>query len=177
MTQPFVGQIQAFTFNWPPKNWVQCDGQLLAIQQNQALFALLGTYYGGNGVTTFALPDLRGRVPVHWGSLAGAVYTIGEPGGTETVQLTIGQLPQHTHMLTGANVPATASQASAGAALANAAIGSGTPDNYYGPLTTPQPLNAGSVSFFGSGQPHDNMQPYLAINWCICQYGIFPSRN
>jgi microcystin-dependent protein len=177
VTQPFVGQIQAFSFGWAPKNWAQCNGQLLPIMQNQALFALLGTYYGGNGTTTFALPDLRGRVPVHFGSFTGMSYVIGEQAGVSTVQLLLSQIPQHTHVLMGVNANATVTEPAAGSALANSAVPTGTPDNFYGSPSAPQPLNPGSVSIFGSGQAHDNMQPYLAINWCISLLGLFPARN
>jgi len=177
MTQPYVGQIQAFAFGFTPKNWAQCNGQILSIQQNAALFSLLGTYYGGNGTSTFALPDLRGRVPVHQGTFGGEAYTMGEQDGTTTVQLLLPNMPQHTHVLMGANVAATIVQPAAGVALANASRPGGTPDNFYGPMSAVVALNPGSVSSYGGGQAHDNMQPYLAINWCICQFGIFPSRN
>jgi len=181
MTQPFLGQIQPYSFNWAPRYWAQCDGALLSIQQNAALFSLLGTYYGGNGTTNFALPDMRGRVPLSQGVLNGASYPIGMPGGSSSVTLQIGQIPQHTHMLMGVNGSASSGGAgrnpAAGSALANSTVPSGTPDNFYGAATALQPLEVASVSPYGSGQPHDNMQPYLAINWCIALSGIFPTRN
>ena len=181
MTEPYIGQIQIFSFEWAPKGWAQCNGQLLPIAQNQALFALLGTFYGGNGTTNFALPDLRGRVPLSQGISLGTPYTIGEQGGSSTVTLQLSQIPMHTHMLVGANASASSGIAGrnpgAGAALANATLTGGTPNNFYGPMTTSQPLNAASVAMFGSSQPHDNMQPYLAINWCISLVGLFPTRN
>jgi microcystin-dependent protein len=176
MTQPFLGQIQPLAFNFAPKNWAQCDGQLLSIAQNTALFSLLGTNFGGNGTTTFALPDLRGRVPLHFGSLAGTNYVIGENGGEESVALTMTELPAHSHAFMGSSADSTARNPVAGVALAKV-TGSGTPNSFYGPLTTPQPLNPAAVGSYGQSGAHSNMQPYLAVNWCICTSGIFPSRN
>lgn len=177
MTQPFIGQIQPFAFDFPPKAWAQCDGQTLSVAQNQALFSLLGTSYGGNGTTTFLLPDLRGRVPLHEGSLAGTSYPIGQSAGQTTVALTTGQMPAHSHQFMGSSADGTAALAAPNQALAKAAVGSGTAADFYGPLTTPQPLNPASVSIVGQGQAHENMQPYLTLNWCISLSGLFPSRN
>jgi len=181
MTQPFLGQIQPMGFNFPPKSWALCDGQLLAIQQNTALFSLLGTYYGGNGVSTFALPDLRSRVPVHQGTLPGGpTFSLGEQAGVEMVTLTLTQTPAHNHAFVGTTDNANNYNPIAGAALA--AIhhqGGSTPDPYYGPDASPQPLNPASMAPYGSAgpQPHPNIQPYLTISWCICMAGIYPSRN
>jgi microcystin-dependent protein len=177
MSQPFIGQIQPMAFNFPPKGWAQCDGQIMNIAQNTALFSLLGTYYGGNGQSTFALPDLRGRVPLHMGVSAGQSYSLGQPGGATSVPLTSQQLPAHSHSFIGSSADATVNQPAAGVALAKATRPSGTVPFLYGPMTTPQPLNAASVSNYGQSGAHDNMQPYLAINWCIALSGIFPSRN
>jgi microcystin-dependent protein len=178
MTQPFLGQVQAFGFGFAPRYWAQCNGQVLSISQNAALFALLGTMYGGNGTTTFALPNLQSRVPMHAGtSPVGNTYVQGEMSGQEQVTLTINTLPMHSHTFVGSSANANQTMPGAGQALAKTAIGSGTPDFYYGPDTTPQPLNPSSVSPSGGNLPHTNLQPYLAINWCIAMYGIFPSRG
>ena len=176
--QPFIGQIQPLAFNFAPKGWAQCDGQLLSIAQNTALFALLGTTYGGNGQTTFALPDLRSRVPVHFGvSQSGEQFALGEMAGVETVTLNVNQLPIHNHPFIGASANATSVAAVDGGALAKASRPTSTPNDFYGPMSPPQALNAASVAPVGSTEAHDNMQPYLTINWCIALAGIFPSRN
>ncbi len=176
--QPFLGQLQPYAFNFAPKGWAFCDGQILSIAQSSALFALLGTTYGGNGVQTFALPDLRGRVPVHFGtSQGGENFTLGEIAGSETVSLNITQLPSHQHAFMGSSADATSASAANGSALATAKRGSQTPNNFYGPMSPPQPLNPGSIGPIGGNQAHDNMQPYLTINWSIALQGIFPSRG
>lgn len=179
MTQPFLGQIQAFGFGFAPRYWAQCNGQTLAIQQNAALFALLGTMYGGNGVSTFQLPNMQSRVPMHFGTdLVGNVYYQGEMAGVENVTLTLNMLPIHNHAFVGASQPGNFITPEAGSALANIANASGGTGNpYYAPNTAPQPLNAGSLAPVGGNLPHTNIQPYLAINWCIAMYGIFPSRG
>jgi microcystin-dependent protein len=177
MAVPFLGQIQPLPYNFAPRGWAQCDGQLLPISQNTALFSLLGTFYGGNGQSTFALPDLRGRVPIHFGSNAGENYSLGQSGGVDSVTLTTSEMPAHTHAFMGSSAQSDTNQPEAAVALAQAFRASGTTPDFYGPLTTPQPLNAASVGQFGQSQPHDNMQPYLAINWCIALQGVFPSRN
>ncbi|MGH6926238.1 MAG: phage tail protein [Propylenella sp.] len=179
MTQPFIGQIQPFGFNFAPKNWAMCNGQILAIAQNTALFSLLGTMYGGNGQTTFALPNLQSRVPLHSGSYVGDNYTQGELGGEEQVTLTLGNLPAHDHGFLGTANNANDAQADPGSALAKIFQpgGGAAGDPYYAPDTTPQPLNPASIGITGGNQPHNNLQPYLAINWCICMFGVYPSRN
>jgi len=178
MTDQFLGQIQPFGFGFAPKYWAQCNGQILPIQQNAALFSLLGVVYGGNGSTNFALPNLQSRVPMHQGSNAGTAYPVGLPAGEEQVALTSDQLPMHTHVFVGASTNATAAVPSQGAVLANVAQpGGGTPNPYYASDATPQPLNPGSVGLAGGNLPHSNLQPYLTINWCIALSGIFPSRN
>lgn len=177
MSQAYIGQIQPFAFNFAPKYWAQCNGQILSVQQNAALFSLLGTTYGGNGTTTFALPNLQSRVPMHAGTLNGEIFTQGETSGVENVTLTSATTPTHTHAFQGANTAATAAAPTNGAGLATSAGGGGQPDNFYGPDATPQPLNVASIAFAGGTVPHNNLQPYLTINWCICQFGIYPSRN
>jgi microcystin-dependent protein len=177
--EPFVGQITLFPFFFAPRGWALCEGQLLPISQNAALFSLLGTYYGGNGVSTFALPDLRGRVPIGQGQGPGlSGYDIGEVQGVETVTLLASQSPPHSHPF-----PAVAAQATTNApsgALPSEAHGSGRgafPVNIYAALQTAVPLASGQVAPAGGGQPHNNVQPYLTLNWCIALQGIYPSRS
>jgi microcystin-dependent protein len=177
MSQPFIGQIQPMAFNFPPKGWAQCDGQTLNIAQNAALFSLLGTTFGGNGTSTFMLPDLRSRVPMNAGKAPFGTYTPGEKSGAE--QVTLGQttMPAHGHGFFGTGNNANDSQPATDAAVAHIAQASAPGDGYYAADTTPQPLNNGSIEVVGNSQPHSNIQPYLAINWCIALAGIFPSRN
>jgi microcystin-dependent protein len=153
------------SFNFPPKGWALCNGQLLPINQNQALFALLGTTYGGNGQTNFALPNLRGRVPIHFGNGHG----LGEAAGSTSVTVNIQQLPTHLHALQAINANATTNECSNGFLAQSSNL-------YHSPsaLTT---LNPGSVSSVGGSQPHNNMMPYLVLNFIIALQGIFPSRN
>lgn len=177
MSQPFLGQIQPFGFGFAPRGWAQCNGQTIAISQNAALFSLLGTMYGGNGTSTFQLPNLQSRVPMHFGTWLGNIYYQGEVGGEENVTLTLNMLPQHNHNFVGSSGNANASNPAPGQALAKVTIGSGTPDSFYGPDATPQPLNPASVSMAGGNLPHSNIQPCLAVNFCIALSGIFPSRG
>ncbi len=169
MSEPFLGQISIFGFNFPPRGWATCSGQILPIAQNTALFSLLGTTYGGNGQTTFALPDLRGRVPVGFGQGPGlSNVQLGQQAGTEVVTLTSAQLAPHPHGVAASNAAATGSRPggnflSAGGAFTNASDG-----------TT---MNPGMIQNAGGGQPHENRQPYLGVNVCIALEGIFPSRN
>ena len=173
MSQQYLGEIRLFTFNFAPKGWAFCAGQLLSIQQNAALFALLGTYYGGNGVSTFQLPDLRSRVANHMGSGAGGSYTIGETGGVENVALLGNQLAPHIHMLQAVNSPGNAVRP-----LNNFLAQSGTGNKAdYAAGTNLTNLNPASIQPAGNGLPHSNIQPYLALNYCIALRGIFPSRN
>jgi len=175
MTQPFIGEMQAFGFGFAPQSWAQCNGQILSIAQNTALFALLGTQFGGNGQTTFGLPDMQSRVPVHAGqSPSGENFFQGEQGGTETVALTLNTMPAHNHAFVGSSANGDTNVVAAGQALA-AVTGA---NSFYSVDTPPlQPLDMGSISSIGGNQPHTNIQPYLAINWCIALSGIFPSRG
>jgi microcystin-dependent protein len=168
MSTPFLGQISIFAFNYAPQGWAMCNGQLLPINQNQALFALLGTMYGGNGLTTFALPNLQGRTPLHKG--AGRVQA--SAGGAEAHTLTLSELPAHTHTLSATSGAATTVDPT-GNALANPAFPLYAP---FAPANVTV-LNPASVSNVGGSQPHPNMQPFLAVNFCIALQGIFPSRN
>ena len=166
MAEPFMSEIRLMSFTYPPKGWALCNGQLLPINQNQALFSLLGTTYGGDGRVNFALPNLQGRVPMH----AGNGHMLGEQPGTPTVTLTPGQLPTHQHILQASgNVAGTQADPS-GALLAPVNGGYGAPAN----LTT---LHPSSVTSVGNTQPHDNMQPYLTLSFCIALSGIFPTPN
>ncbi len=172
--EPFIGQIQAFGFNFAPRGWAQCNGQLLPISQNTALFSLLGTTYGGDGRTTFALPDLRGRVPAHQGNGAGLTdRRIGARSGSEYNILTANQLPAHSHTV---NMPVSSEDASADDPSGNVlATGS---ENVYGSAPSAgsayQAFNTGNA---GASQSVNNMQPYLVVNYCIALVGIFPSRS
>jgi microcystin-dependent protein len=177
--EPFVGQITVFPFNFAPVGWALCEGQLMPISQNTALFSLLGTFYGGDGRTTFALPDLRGRVPVGQGQGPGlSFHDIGEMEGGEAVTLLATQNPPHSHPF-----PAVAAQATTNApngALPAQGHGSGRgafPVNTYAALQTAVPLASGQVASAGGGQPHNNLQPYLSLNWCIALQGVFPPRQ
>ena len=167
MSEPFLSEIKIVSFNFPPKGWALCNGQFLPINQNQALFALLGTTYGGNGQTTFALPNIRGRVPIHMGN----GHTLGEAAGSTSVTISQQQMPQHIHLMQGTT------QDASGPVPANALLGKA--NNMYqspnsGGLVA---LNPASVSNVGGGQPHNNMMPYLVLNFIIALQGIFPSRN
>lgn len=165
-----IGTILLFGFNYAPRGWALCNGQLLPIAQNQALFSLLGTMHGGNGQTTFGLPDLRGRVPMGFGQGPGlSNYAIGETGGSETVTLTQAQLPAHTHTVN------AAADATSKAPTGNlpATTGGGAS---YGP-TVAGTMAAAMVQPAGSNLPHGNRQPYLVGNWCIALEGIYPSQN
>lgn len=174
MSDFFIGQINLFGFDFAPRFWAQCNGQLLPINQNQALFALLGTFYGGNGTTTFALPDLRGRVPISIGSSPqlGSV-SIGQVGGIESVTLISANLPAHNHMLAATTQVATR-RPPAGRMLAT---DTSTNAEYYAPPGTVTPLSPNSIGQAGGSSPHENRQPFLAGNFCIAIAGIFPSRN
>jgi microcystin-dependent protein len=170
MATPFLGEIKLVAFTFAPRGYAFCSGQLLAIAQNDALFALIGTTYGGDGQTTFALPDLRSRVPVHQGTLAGGqTYSIGQQGGVENVTLVATQLPPHVH-----GGPQAAANGTPTATAANALPASGGPALYAGPSA---PAASLALTAAGSSQPHDNMPPFLALNYVIALEGVFPSRN
>src|SRR5918997_7125985 len=163
MAEPFLSEIRIMSFDFAPKGWALCNGQFLPINQNQALFSLLGTTFGGNGQTTFALPDLRGRVPIH----VGAGHTLGEKGGEQAHTLTQQEMPQHIHQLNGTN--GTQGQ---GAIPTGKLLGQG--NNLYTQSGTNTTMSPSSVSNTGGSQAHLNMQPFLTINFCIALQGIFP---
>lgn len=173
MATPFIGQISIFAGNFAPRGWAFCNGQILSIAQNTALFSILGTTYGGNGQTTFALPDLRGRVPVSAGVGPGlSPYTLGQMSGSEQVSLIANQLPAHTHTLMGTSNPGTTDNPGNGTLAAGSGVGvyaQGSPAN--------QPLAAGSVGATGGNQPVPTLPPSLTVNYIIALQGIFPSRN
>ena len=180
MSTPFLGQIEIFSFNFAPKGWAQCNGQLLPINQNQALFSLLGTMYGGDGRVNFALPDLRGRTPIHVGS----GHTLGERGGEQAHTLIMSEMAAHNHMV---NVDATTAATSNQVTPANTEVlgltagqlKDGTPlaINMYSNGASGVTLDPRTISNVGGSQPHTNIMPYLTLNCCIALQGIFPSRN
>jgi microcystin-dependent protein len=172
---PFLGQIIATPYNFAPRGWALCNGQILAISQNTALFSLLGTYYGGNGTTTFALPDLQGRTPIAFGQGLGlSNYDLGEVGGVETVSLLQLNNPQHSHgALAFGRTPGDT-----GTAASSTWARSANADNLYqDPAGTPANMAAVATSPTGSGQPHENHQPFLTLNYIIALQGIYPQRN
>lgn len=174
MSDCFVGQISLFSFDFAPRGWAQCDGQTMAISQNQTLFALIGVAYGGNGVDSFNLPDLRGRVPIGYGQSAqSGVVALGQAGGSETVTLAAANLPGHSHALTGSTQVANR-RIPAGRQLAT---DTSTNAEYYAPPGQMTALAPTAIGPTGGSQPHENRQPYLTINYCIALNGIFPSRN
>ena len=167
MAQPFVGELRLFAGNFAPAGWMFCDGQLLPIAENETLFQLIGTTYGGDGQSTFGLPDLRGRVPVHQGN----GFTLAQTGGTETVTLTTAQVPAHTHALRASAAAGTNS------APGNAVLAATGAVNSYGSGTPDQAMTADALARSGGSQPHDNMAPFLAVSYIISLFGIFPSQN
>jgi microcystin-dependent protein len=166
VSTPFLSEIRVFSFNFPPKGWAFCNGQLLPINQNQALFALLGTTYGGNGQTNFALPNLQGRVPVH----TAPGFTLGQAAGEATHTLLAAELPPHTHALNASPNTATV------IAPTNNALAT-SPGNVYAQPPGNTSLAPATVGNAGGSQPHDNLAPYLVLNFCIALQGIFPSQN
>ncbi len=166
MAEPFLSEIRLMSFVFPPKNWALCNGQLLPINQNQALFSLLGTTFGGDGRVNFALPDLRGRVPIHVGN----GHTLGERGGEQAHTLSIAELPTHTHA-----VNARTATATSGDPTGNLLATSAAPR--YAAAQSLTPLATAAVNNVGGSQAHLNMQPFLTISFCIALQGIFPSPN
>lgn len=166
MAEPFLSEIRIMSFGFPPKGWALCNGQLLPINQNQGLFSLLGTTYGGDGRVNFGLPNLQGRVPIHMGS----GHTLGERGGEQGHTLSISEIPTHTHVLQGTTATTNPQPVPVNAYLAPTASMYHAPTN----LTS---LNPGSVANVGGSQAHLNMQPFLVLNFCIALQGIFPSQT
>jgi len=173
MSEPFVGEIRMFAGNFAPRSWAFCDGQLLSIPQNDALFSLLGTTYGGDGRTTFGLPDLRGRIPIHAGSGPGlSPRNIGAKGGAERVTLSLNQLPNHKHGLRALDKPGD----SGNPQNRHWAATSGSPDYY---TSDPPDVNMdnNALTSVGGSQAHSNMMPFLGIHFIIALFGVYPSRN
>ena len=170
MAQPYVGEIRVVAFNYAPVDWAFCDGSLQSISQNPTLYQVIGTTYGGDGVNTFALPDLRSRTPIHAGTLNGNAYPVGQSAGEEQVVVTPPQLPQHTHILSASSNAGTVSSP-AGNIWASS---SKFPYSNKTPAATMSPAAVGNA---GSSQPHDNISPYLAVNFVIALYGIYPSQG
>jgi microcystin-dependent protein len=185
MSSFFIGEMRTFAFGFAPKFWAQCNGQLLPISQNQALFSLLGTQYGGNGTTNFALPDLRGRTMLGFGSSPGLPgYQIGEKSGRPDITLVLANLPSHTHPVQATvSQPVSNSGGGSDTPLTNIPANTGGQPNYAAPsaasgsLAPPQAALNFQSQAAGGNQPFDNMPPYLVLNTCIATSGIFPSRN
>ena len=170
--EPFLGEIRMFGFDFAPQGWALCNGQLLPINQNQALFSLLGNMYGGNGTTTFALPNLQSRVPIHQGQGAGlSAYVVGQAGGAETVTLAAAQMPAHAH-------PVKASSNTAGSTKPKGRVPARSQSDVYAAKPdTSTVMHPSMIAEAGGGEPHTNVQPYLTVNFCIAMVGIFPARD
>ena len=174
MSEPFIAEIRIFALNYAPRGWAFCNGQLLPISQNTALFSLLGTTYGGDGKRTFGLPNLQGSAPMHPGQGVGlSAHNLGETGGSETVALESSQLPSHTHALRAASDPATVNAPESYTTLMQSVGGSA----YQSAATGPVPLAANAIAPMGGSLPHNNLMPYLVLNFCIALQGIFPARS
>jgi microcystin-dependent protein len=174
VSNPFVAEIRIFPFNFAPKGWAFCDGQIIPLSQNTALFSLLGTTYGGDGKTNFALPDMQGNSPMHWGQGSGlSIHDLGEVGGEQSVTLLDSEMPSHPHALQADPRPANLDNPSPLNALARS-----SPDIYKQPTgaTTVQ-LSSSTVAPAGGDQPHNNMQPFLTLNFCIALQGVYPPRT
>ena len=179
MASPYIGEIRCFGFNFAPVGWAFCNGQILPISQYSALFSLLGTYYGGNGTSTFGLPNLQGQVPMHWGNGPGGFNTqIGQVQGTTNITLTQAQTPQHTHTITVQQLASGGTVESTNTPNPNNWLSDSKPVGLWNNTPTiDSAFAAQTISSVGGSQPHDNMQPYLALNFCISLNGIFPTRN
>ncbi|MBB4838560.1 microcystin-dependent protein [Sphingomonas kyeonggiensis] len=172
MAQPYVGELRIFAGNFAPAGWMFCEGQLLPISENETLFNLIGTTYGGDGQSTFALPDLRGRLAIHQGTgSSGTSYLLAETGGAEEVTLSINQIPAHSHPMLGASGNGTQANPK------NNVLASSTLVKLYSGEAADTAMSASSITSIGSSQPHTNFQPYLCLNYIISLFGIFPSQN
>ena len=169
MSQPYVGEVRLFAGTFAPDGWLFCDGQLLAIAEFEVLFNLIGTTYGGDGQTTFALPDLRGRVPVHQGGQPG--YVMGQSGGVENVTLTAAQMPAHTHAMLASTTAASTAHGP------SEVLGASTAMNFYGTGTPGMAMDGNALAPVGGSQPHDNMPPFVALSYIVSLFGIYPSQN
>lgn len=172
MGTPYVGEVRLFAGNFAPLGWAICDGRLIPISENETLFNLIGTTYGGDGLSTFALPDLQGRVPLHMGQGPGLTpRVIGQQGGVEQVALSAAQMPAHAHTPYGSSAAAQSALGPSGSVLAATTV------KMYGPGPATQPMAAGAIVPVGGSQPHGNMAPHVALNYIIALYGIFPSQT
>jgi microcystin-dependent protein len=167
MASPYLSEIRIFSFNFAPKGWLMCNGQTLPINQYQALFALLGTTYGGNGQTNFNLPNLQGRTPIGFNQ----PYPLGANGGEQNHTLTVAELPFHNHVPNSCSTTATTGDPTAGV------WASATPSNNFTTASPNNPMSQAAIGYTGGNQPHNNMPPYLVLNFCIAISGIFPSHN
>lgn len=173
MSEPYVGEIRMFAGNFAPRGWAFCDGQLLAVSQNDALFSLFGTIYGGDGRTTFGLPDLRGRIPIHAGHGPGlSSRRLGSKSGSEKVTLTVNQLPSHSHTFNAVSIPATENSPGENETLAQS-VGY----DAYVPNQNPSSMNKGNVTNAGGSRSHENEMPYLCVHFIVALFGIYPSRH
>lgn len=176
MTQPYVGEIRLFPYNFAPNGWFDCDGSLLSIAEYQVLFTLIGTTYGGDGTNTFALPDMRGRVPIHMGQGTGlSSYTLGQMSGSESVTLTTANMPRHNHLMT-----VTSSGANTGVPGSTVELGAISGDTLYSndvAGVTAGAMASTAVSLTGGNMPHNNLMPTLTVRFCICWAGTFPSHG
>jgi microcystin-dependent protein len=170
MSEPFLAEIKIVGFNFAPRGWAQCDGQILPINQYQSLYSLLGTTYGGDGRTSFALPDLRGRTPIHVGTSFGAYHPLGQKSGEESHSLAVSEIPNHSHTLNASSSEATMPIPTGNVSAAASTFAYGDPTG----LTN---MHSNSTPNTGSGQGHNNMQPYTTLNFVIALVGLFPSRN
>ena len=185
MALPYMSEIRMMSFNYAPKGWALCNGQLMAIQQNAALFSLLGTTYGGDGIRTFGLPNLQGRVPLHFGNGSSGSYVLGENAGEVNHTLLLTEIPAHNHLLMGKAGPAElnaagtkpASTVTLGEGAAAKTGGGSTPASIYGTSASTGTMSANALANEGSNLPHANQQPYQVVNFCIALTGIFPSRS
>ena len=176
MADPFVAEIRIFPFNFAPTGWAQCNGQLLPISQNTALFSLLGTFYGGNGQSTFALPDLQGNAALHQGQGQGLSQRfIGEMSGSQTVTLITSEMPAHTHTPT--NAKTIGGQADPTGNMWGASNAAKVAANFYAPAGPTVNMNFAAFSLTGGSLPHNNLMPYLTLNFCIAMQGVFPARS
>ena len=171
MSQPYVGEIRMFAGNFAPAGWMFCEGQLLVISEFETLFNLIGTTYGGDGQSTFQLPDLRGRLPIHQGNLAGTTFTLAETGGVETVTLTIPQIPNHSHPYLATTNPGSDSTP------INNILAAPTTIDLFKIANPTSAMSASAVTSIGGSQPHNNFQPYLCVDFIISLFGIFPSQT